>query len=133
MAQAGVTHDFLLDFQGYMLGQSGRSGGSSYRKWGAGGGEGGMYPVNATNAEALQGTLPAAHPEPFRRVFWGNWRGLGCKFATAEGAGGEGFRGGERAGLVNDLVGLRPVLEGAALALTPMAVDATLEALAPVF
>lgn len=116
MATAGTTHDIVLDGYGYML-VSGGKGASSYSRK-AGAARLGMLSINTQTPEALSATLPANQITPFLRYFWGNWQGIGQKLSG-------GWQTSEKAGLVYDLVALRPVLNGQALALAPQGVAGT--------
>lgn len=117
-----MATEIRLDGQGYGL-AVGRAGGTVYRRGTAGRGRLGLYGVNVVENEQLVGAAVKDAPEGFRRLFWGNWRGLGQRFVM----GGEGWKESERGGLVADLVSMRPVLDGAALALAPQGTDGLLE------
>ena len=115
---AGVTHDLSLDGQGYML-ATGSKGAISYSRKGVKTGLGVVTVSTAQgNRESLVGPGVDGSTEPFSRKFWANWRGLGQRFLTG------GWQTAERHGQVSDLVGLRPVAGGAALALVPQSVTA---------
>ncbi len=124
MAVAGTTHDVVLDNAGYML-ATGRAGSVGYQKGSkTGAGQLGMRSVNTTDAEALLGTVAGNQARPFKRQFWGSWRGVGQKFA-------EGWGASAKVGRVNDQLRLAPALGGAALALAPQGVSAQADATAP--
>ncbi len=125
MTVAGITYDVALDGYGYMLQPGGKPGAVSYRRFGKPG-QLGMRSVNVTDTERLDGAVPGKQVAPFRRLFWGNWRGAGQPFIS-EGSGRDSWAASERQGLGNDLVGLRPVLGGSALALAAQGVSAQVD------
>lgn len=123
VVKAGVTDDIVLDGQGYNLGP-GRDAyeieavGFQQLGMAAGQGENEVMTGNAINS-----------PTPWQRCEWSNWRGVGRWFwdgvrenrTLADNAGklGNNSAPSSGEGLVADLVGLRPLLGGAVLGLTP--------------
>ncbi len=114
----GANYDLGLNFEGYMLAPASK-GGTSYKKYSKNQGGASLNPVGpATDSEEMRGVSPARSVAPFKRLFWSNWRGLGRRYQP----GGVGFD--DKEGRVSDLVALRPVLDGQALALAPQGVSA---------
>lgn len=123
MVKAGVTDDIVLDGQGYSLGP-GRDAyeieavGFQQPGMAAGQGETEVITGNATNS-----------PIQWLRCEWSNWRGVGRWFwdgvresrtlADTAGRLGNNSAASSGEGLMADLVGLRPLLGGAVLGLTP--------------
>lgn len=113
-------YDIELDGVGYML-ATGRGNTGNYRKLAAGGRGLTFQAINIGDTEALKGALPAEQLSGFRRIFWENWRGSGRSFITG------GWGKSAEAGLVAELSNLRPVADGAGLALAPPVVTATVD------
>lgn len=123
-AIAGQTHDLVLGGDGFMLAQGGK-GMTSYKKALDGPLRIGLTPADVTNYEVLHGMLDAP-VQTFKRAVWSKWTGLGQGMV----AGADGWEQAQKAGRVNDLVALRPVQNGGALALAPQGVSAQVEAAA---
>lgn len=121
-AIAGQTHDLVLNGDGFMLAGTAR-GQAAYKKSLAGSSKVGLTPASAASYEALQGAV-AQPVRAFRRAVWSKWSGLGQGMV----AGGDGWERAQTAGRVYDLVSLRPVQEGGALALVPQGVSAVVDA-----
>lgn len=118
MATAGVTHDVVMDGQGYLL-ATGKSGAVTYV---AEAGAGPMAALNTAGTEALASGNPNGQATAFRRWFWEEWRGSGRAFFNSPKLGSAGY--------LAELNGLRPVVQGAGLVLGPagVAVSAGLSA-----
>ncbi len=126
-AIAGQTHDLALNGAGFMLAQTAK-GTTHYKKTLAGNSRPGLTPGTATTLEVLQGA--ARQPvTAFRRAIWSKWSGLGQGMV----AGANGWEQAQTAGKVYDLLSLRPVQDGGALALAPQLVDAQVAATTPNF
>lgn len=121
-AIAGQTHDVVLNGDGYMLAQAAK-GASHYKRGMVGSGRVGLTPGSSANFEVLQGPV-SAPVHSFRRAIWSKWSGLGQGMV----AGAEGWQQAQSVGRVNDLLSLRPVQDGAALALVPQGVAAVADA-----
>src|SRR6476469_2006234 len=121
-AIAGQTHDLVIAGDGYMLSQSAK-GTTHYKQALDGPVEIGLKPAGVSSFEVLKGSLDAP-VQAFRRAIWSNWSGLGQGMV----AGADGWEQAQTKGKVNDLLRLRPVQDGAALALCPQGVDATVDA-----
>lgn len=122
VATAGQTHDLVLNGQGYML-VAGSKSGVTYKRKLPGPAEIGLSPGSASNFEVLQGAIQQP-VQSFRRAIWSKWSGLGQGMV----AGANGWEQAQIAGKVNDLVSLRPVQDGGALALVPQSVSAIADA-----
>jgi hypothetical protein len=121
VATAGLTHDLVINGDGFML-AGGPKDRANYKKKMDGFGVG-LTPASVNDYEALNGTL-ANTTLPFRRAFWGKWTGAGQGIV----AGMDGWQQAQNLGQVYDLVSLRPVHNGGGLALVPQGVDAIADA-----
>jgi hypothetical protein len=121
VATAGLTHDLVINGDGFML-AGGPKDRANYKKKMDGFGVG-LTPASVNDYEALNGTL-ANTTLPFRRAFWGKWTGTGQGIV----AGMDGWQQAQNLGQVYDLVSLRPVHNGGGLALCPQGVDAIADA-----
>jgi hypothetical protein len=121
MPGAGTTHDLVINGMGFMLVNSTKSGVTYKRK----GGQTnlGLTPGSAANFETMNGGVSQA-TDAFRRSIWSKWTGLGQGMV----AGADGWQKAQTLGKVNDLVSLRPVQDGGALALVPQGVAAIVDA-----
>jgi hypothetical protein len=122
MATAGTSHDLVINGQGYML-AGGPKSGVTYKRKLPGPSEIGLSPGSATNFEVLQGSIQQP-VKAFKRAIWSKWSGMGQGMV----AGANGWELAQNAGKVYELLSLRPVQDGGALALVPQGVTAIADA-----
>ncbi|HEX2909380.1 MAG TPA: hypothetical protein VH186_01135 [Chloroflexia bacterium] len=113
--QAGITHDVVVDGQGYMLAAS--RGAPGYHRAAKSAAALGAVTVNSGAGERLAGAAPSTQLAKFERLFWDNWQGSGAAFLAG------GFTNAAKRGQVKILENMRPVLGGSALALAPRTIE----------
>ncbi len=136
MPTAGVTHDIVLDGNGYLL-ASGKGAGNSYifesdnRLASAG-----AAALNTVGTEALANGDPGAAGVTFKRIYFDSWRGVGRSFLRG-GSGGDvhGVAGGPRekthlnnssktsgtlGGQILEMMNMRPLKGGVGMGFCPV-------------
>ena len=122
MIGAGITHDVVLDAQGFML----ANGKDTYEVEAAGPSNMALASGNETVTGSATNSIGS-----WQRLEWNNWRGVGRWFWDGERENRDllpstaKLDNSSAGGLVNDLVGVRPLLGGAVLGLAPSEYVAT--------